>query len=198
MSGTTRLARVVAGAVIASLAAVSFPAEAGAPGLPGLDQGGEPVVCDIRSTVDRSELGFVYRIPSGLTGCSIWPRAITIPMGAKGHERLIHVGWSYNAPMYGDLDDLRDREGDDSGRSRNRVVTRTTLGGLPALRDVIRDDETGSVQEIIRALSPEKDAQGIPRYEYSIFLDTTPRHYTSDRAVLEEIVASFEIVPVHD
>lgn len=158
--------------------------------------------------------GYSVRIPAGMVGAGSTPHAPRQGFGidldnprstawrdARAFPRsYLYADGSYNSAGWRRLEDasaarLGDlREGGRGVRVQGR--TRTSLGGLPALRVVAHYEEGGErmVYDAVFAFATE-EGDGAP-VVYTLALSTPLSKYERDRPVLEEMRAAWDLQPV--
>jgi hypothetical protein len=158
--------------------------------VPTLDQAGNPVECTLQ---DRVELpGFYsFEIPLSFEGCRIWPRVVTIPLGDRTENRLIHVGWEHNATFYESLADLQAFYCDKAECSTQCM--KTSLQGYDALRTLVRKCEAmpTEIYESFILLGKDTDDHGTIKHVFFIRLVTDHSHEEHDRDALNMLIGSW-------
>ena len=178
-------------------------APSGLPGdstFPEVDQAGNPVACDLRGRVDMG-WGFSIDIPPPLAGCNMEMHDTYIPLGERSLDHVILSSGTYNATCITSLDEISSGLTDLSGiediatQARVRSATRSTLGGLPAVRVIVDYRHAGSGERMVRdtvvAFSAIRSSIcPAPDHEYSLILTTTRARYREDLKIFEALLNS--------
>jgi hypothetical protein len=180
-------------------------AQAACGGVGDFDQAGNPLECDLSGRTD-SGWGFSVEVPVPLKGCRPDPHGILILLSDRHGDRLMGCSGSYNALDRENVGDsaqsfieysLSDGLRYDAVQLVSRKKTR--LGGLPAERIVIRYREKGCLGEMILdyvlALGPkpEEHPESPSRYDYGVWLETSPDALQQDRVVFERLLRSWRL-----
>ena len=149
--------------------------------------------------------GFRITLPPGLHGCPNSPvgmsdHGVAIPLDAA-RTRVIEAYAGYNATPYRNVHRAVSATLAFMGEyaeCRPWVLLsrrRTRLGGLAAERVVLRCGPRGSGTALIHASTEalrRVTAGAAPSHTYSVSLSTTAEHYSEDRALLRQVLASWQ------
>lgn len=163
---------------------------------------------------ENSVYGYSVRIPAGMVGAGSTPPAprhgfgidLDNPRSTAWKEArafpksYLYVDGSYNSIGWRRLEDASDAQlgylREDGRGVRVRGRTRTSLGGLPALRVVAHYEQGGErmVYDAVFAFKVEEG--GAASVVYTLALSTPLSKYERDRPVLEEVRAAWHLQPV--